>query len=49
MEHFTDTLKVRIGSDSLQTIIFADDLVIIYHKDLNMKVMDTVELMECEF
>ena len=49
MEHFVDTLKGRIGSDSLQTIIFADDLVIIYHKDLNIKVMDTIELMEREF
>ncbi|KAM3130909.1 hypothetical protein pb186bvf_016932 [Paramecium bursaria] len=47
--HFIDTLKGKIGSDSLQTIIFADDLVIIYHQGLNIKVMDTIELIQREF
>ena len=32
-----------------RTIIFANDLALIYHKDLNTKVMGTIEFIEHEF
>ena len=49
MEHFIEILKNRLASKNLESIIFADDLVLIYHKEENEKVLDTIDVLEQEY